>query len=132
MPSDNNISEAGLPIVNMRIGRICFTAEMATTPESCQKGLMFRESLPEYQGMYFDLKSPDYHAFYMKNTKIPLSIAFIRQDGTICDIYEMRPLDENTLYRPHVKAVAALEMKEGWFDRHKIKIGDKLEIFDSE
>ncbi|MCD6132380.1 MAG: DUF192 domain-containing protein [Candidatus Hydrothermae bacterium] len=101
--------------------------EVAETPEEIKKGLMFRESLPESTGMLFVFPGEDYLSFWMRNTYIPLSIAFLDSQGIIVDIQKMRPLDE----KPHTsrkKASLAIETNEGWFQHHHIEIGDTFKI----
>ena len=90
-----------------------------------QWGLMNRNSLPDGEGMLFIFENEQFLSFWMKNTTIPLSIAFIASDGRILDIKDMRPLDESSVLssRP---AKYALEVPQGWFDRAGIRTGDRL------
>ena len=73
--------------------------EVAETPEEIKRGLMFRESLPESTGMLFVFPGEDYLSFWMRNTYIPLSLAFLDSQGVIVDIQRMKPLDENPIFR---------------------------------
>jgi len=101
--------------------------EVAETPEELKKGLMFRESLPESTGMLFVFPREDYLSFWMRNTYIPLSIAFLDSRGVIVDIQKMKPLDE----KPHIsrkKASLAIETNEGWFQKNNIHPGDTFKI----
>ena len=103
------------------------SVEIADTPKKRQKGLMFRKVLPKNNGMLFVFQHEKYLSFWMRNTRIPLSIAYIRHDGTIIDIAKMQPFDE----RPHKsshKATYALEVNQGWFKEHAVHIGDKVII----
>lgn len=104
--------------------------EIASTPQQLQTGLMKRPSLPEMQGMLFDFSGYGESVsipFYMKDTLIPLSIAFVAADGVIVDIQDMQPLTE-TLHHPAKPYKYSLEVNQGWFERHGIKVGDKVEL----
>jgi len=103
--------------------------EIACTPETRERGLMFRKNLPRDQGMLFVYPSERYLSFWMKNTFIPLSAAFIRADGWICQIEKMQPLTlTRHLSKMPVKYV--LEMNQGWFERNGVSVGDYVEIPD--
>jgi uncharacterized membrane protein (UPF0127 family) len=106
-------------------GTVIVRAEIARTTEEKQQGLMFRESLADGQGMLFVFDRDQIMSFYMKNTLIPLSIAFIRSDGGISEIRHMRPLDESTVLSSR-SVRYALEVPQGWFERVGIKTGDRL------
>jgi uncharacterized membrane protein (UPF0127 family) len=100
--------------------------EVANTPDTRRTGLMFRDSLPENQGMLFLYEAEDRHAMWMKNTLLPLSVAFIDRTGRILNIEDMQPQTEDT----HMAAAAAaysLEMNQGWFRKRGIKRGDRVE-----
>ncbi|MDI6755164.1 MAG: DUF192 domain-containing protein [Thermodesulfobacteriota bacterium] len=97
--------------------------EVVRTEGEKAKGLMFRESLGEDEGMIFVYAGEEILSFWMKNTRIPLSIAFIDQRGRIVDIQDMEPFS----LRTHVSARPAqyaLEMNKGWFQRNGIGVGD--------
>lgn len=99
--------------------------EIADTKETRKTGLMHREHMPEDQGMLFVFDTPDILSFWMKNTIIPLSIAFISADGVILNIEDMQPhtLDSHTSAE---KALYALEMNQGWFSEKAVTPGDKI------
>ncbi|TGV06688.1 DUF192 domain-containing protein, partial [Alcaligenaceae bacterium 429] len=99
--------------------------EIADTPETSALGLMYRENLAPDNGMLFVFNQASYHCFWMKNTLIPLSIAFISSDGIITDILDMAPLDL-TSHCPTQPALYALEMNQGWFAQQQIKVGDSV------
>ena len=86
---------------------------------------MYRESLNPDSGMLFVFEEASYHCFWMKNTLIPLSIAFISPNGTITDIVDMAPLDL-TSHCPTQPALYALEMNQDWFAKQDIKVGDRV------
>jgi len=97
--------------------------EVAKTPEEVNHGLMGRRHLGKDEGMLFIFEREDYHSFWMKDTLIPLSIAFIDKDGRIVWITEMNPLTLDS-HVPPKPILYALEMNKGWFSSRGIKIGD--------
>ncbi len=99
--------------------------EVARTPLQRERGLMHRRSLPEDEGMLFVFDRPVRHAFWMKNTRIPLSLAFLGPSGRIIEIQEMTPFD-TTLHLPLAEYSCALEMNRGWFERNRIGVGDSI------
>ncbi|MBA3507028.1 MAG: DUF192 domain-containing protein [Betaproteobacteria bacterium] len=113
------------PSVTLSIGAHQLTAEVATTPEQRAKGLMHRFSLKPNQGMLFDFERPGIQGFWMKNTYIPLSIAFIAADGRILNIEDMQPHSED-VHRSKGPALYALEMRKGWFAEKDIVAGSKV------
>ncbi len=101
--------------------------EVAATSEERKKGLMFREKLKKNSGMLFVYPYKKYLSFYMKNTLIPLDIAFIDEFHRIIDIQKMEPLDETTIISQE-EAQFALEVNRGFFRRVGLKVGDKIEF----
>ena len=101
--------------------------EVAQTPEETSHGLMGRKHLDKDEGMLFIFETEDYHGFWMKDTLIPLSIAFIDRGGRIVWITEMKPLtlDSHVPPRP---VLYALEMNKGWFSSHGVKAGDVIKF----
>jgi len=115
-----------LPTAPLQIAGIAIQVELANTPESRQRGLMYRTSLPPDQGMLFVFDTAEVQCFWMKNTPLPLSIAFIDSQGIITSIADMQPLSED----PHCSSVPvrrALEMEQGWFARYGIAAGQTIE-----
>ena len=100
--------------------------ELATTPQTRALGLMNRFSLRTDHGMLFVFESPQPLAFYMKNTYVTLSIAFVDSRGKILNIEDMRPLDESSHWSKG-PALYAIEMRQGWFASRGIGAGDKVE-----
>ncbi|MGA8655204.1 MAG: DUF192 domain-containing protein [Chthoniobacterales bacterium] len=119
-------SAFGLRTIQLRIGSVPLRAEVADTPLESQTGLMFRNSLPEDQGMIFVFDAPRQANFWMKNTRIPLSIAYIDSAGKILEIRSMKPFDETLVRSAFDAVVYAREVNEGWFDRHKINPGTSI------
>jgi len=99
--------------------------EVAKTPEERARGLMGRKLLSKDEGMLFIFEKEDYHGFWMKDTHIPLSIAFIDKEGRIVKITDMKPLSLET-HDPPRPILYALEMNKGWFSTHGLKIGDVI------
>ncbi|MBI4722057.1 MAG: DUF192 domain-containing protein, partial [Candidatus Stahlbacteria bacterium] len=87
-------------LVTLRIGRNALIVEVKDTPEGLGRGLMYRKKLPENRGMLFIFEEPGIYPFWMKNTYIPLSIAFISVDDKIIQIDNMFPLDTVNLHFP--------------------------------
>lgn len=102
-------------------------AEIACKGEKRAIGLMNIHSLEENSGMLFIFPQKDIHPFWMKNTYIPLSIAYIDENWKIVDIKNMKPLDETPIYPAH-PSLYALEVNINWFLKNNIKIGDTIYI----
>ena len=111
----------------IKINQWEITVEIADTPASLEKGLMERKSLDENCGMLFVYDRDARKSFWMKNTLIPLSIAYIAADGTIREIYDMEPLSTRTVDSKY-SVRYALEVNQGAFRRHGVKEGDKVEF----
>jgi uncharacterized membrane protein (UPF0127 family) len=103
------------------------TVEIARTEEERSQGLMHRKKLPDGEGMIFVFDRDQQLSFWMKNTVIPLSIAFIASDGRIIEIRDMRPLDLSAIQSSR-SVRYALEAPQGWFDRAGIKPGDVVNL----
>lgn len=122
---DTRHSDSGLETIELTVGTETVTAEIADTPETRSRGLMYREALRADHGMLFVYPSPRIVSFWMKNTSLPLDIAFIREDGTIVGISAMAP--QSLRSHPSPSPVPyALEMNQGWFSEHDIGIGDRV------
>ena len=99
--------------------------ELALTESTRERGLMFRKELPDGTGMLFVFEADTSGPFWMRNTYVPLSIAFIDRAGTIIDIKDMQPRSE-ALVSSGVPARYALEVNQGWYARHGVQSGDSL------
>ena len=104
--------------------------EIADAPEERSRGLMGRESLPDRAGMLFVWPEDTSAGFWMKDTLIPLSIAFIDAAGKIIDIQDMQPLDETLRYGPGPYRYA-VEANLGWFAENRIAVGDAVSLPES-
>jgi uncharacterized protein len=113
----------GLKTAELKISNVPLTAEIADTPQASENGLMFRDSLPADRGMLFIFEQPRKASFWMRNTKIPLSIAYIDSTGKILEIKSMNPLDETVVPSSSDQVAYALEANQGWFARHGISSG---------
>ncbi|MEX0784006.1 MAG: DUF192 domain-containing protein [Dehalococcoidia bacterium] len=105
------------------------TVELATTPAERQRGLMGREEMDEDRGMLFLFPEVqgEGHGFWMRNTLIPLTIAYLDADGTVLRLMDGTPLDE-TILRPEIPYYAVLEVNQGWFQRHGLGVGSVVEL----
>ena len=114
-----------LPIIELSTGIYRIKAEVAATPESRAKGLMHRESMASNQGMLFVFTELNTHCMWMRNTLLPLSVAFLDEGGRILNIAEMAPKTETNhcAVRP---SRFALEMNSAWFSQRGIKEGAKV------
>jgi uncharacterized membrane protein (UPF0127 family) len=114
-----------LPRVQLQAGIHLIKAEVADRDATRAKGLMFRERLGPNEGMLFIFEDKGRQCFWMRNTLVPLSIAFIDDDGTIANIEDMQPKTEDS----HCSARPiryALEMEQGWFGKRGLKAGFRL------
>lgn len=103
------------------------SVEVARTPAERSQGLMFRQALEWERGMVFVFESRGQSGFWMRNTYVPLSIAWIEADGTIVDIQDMQPLDE-TVHTPVAPYVYALEVNQGWFFANGVGVGQRVTL----
>ena len=114
-----------LPTIPLQAGMHLIRAAIAQTPEQRQTGLMFRREMPQHEGMLFVFDAPSTQCFYMRNTLLPLSIAFLADDGSVVNIADMQPqtLDSHCSAKP---VRYALEMNQGWFSKRGFKAGDRI------
>jgi len=115
-----------LPTVTLRIGTAAVEAEVADEVDERTAGLMGRKELAEGKGMLFVFREPQAMNFWMRDTLVPLSIAYINAAGVIREIHELKPLDETAARSAFRDLVYALEVPQGWFGRNKILPGDKV------
>lgn len=116
----------GLPLVRLQIGGHTLTAEVASTPEQQQTGLMNRRSLPANRGMVFVFTQSQPVCMWMKNTFIPLSVAFITSDGRIVNIADMQPQTED-VHCGQTDVRYALETPLHWFAQRGIRSGARVQ-----
>lgn len=114
-----------LPTTKLTAGIHLISAEVAADDPARARGLMFRDRLAPNHGMLFIFDSKSVQCMWMRNTLIPLSVAFIADDGSIINIEDMQPHDESS----HCAAKPvrfALEMEKGWFAQRGLKAGSKI------
>lgn len=114
-----------LRTLDLTAGMHVIKAELAASPQEQMTGMMYRKDMGANEGMLFANEVPGQRCFWMRNTLLPLSIAFIDDDGSIVNIADMQPLSEAS----HCSAKPvrfALEMRQGWFAKRGIKAGFKL------
>lgn len=115
----------------IQVGRHSIVVEVADEPSELSHGLMFRKTLEPDQGMLFVFPDEAVRGFWMKNTFIPLSIAFFNRSGKLIDIQDMAPVvseiqEKVPLYQSKGPAQFALEMPQGWFRKKGVKPGQRL------
>ena len=124
--AQDNMAQTKLERVALTAGIHRIDAQIAATPQQREIGLMFRKDMPQQEGMIFVFDQSNQQCFWMKNTVLPLSAAFVADDGTIVNVVDMKPqtLDSHCSEKP-VRYV--LEMNLGWFAKKGIKAGTKLQ-----
>ncbi|MBI3368702.1 MAG: DUF192 domain-containing protein [Burkholderiales bacterium] len=118
-------SPQSLPTITLNAGMHLIRAQVADDGTTRQIGLMFRKDMPANDGMLFVFERADQQCFWMRNTLLPLSIAFVADDGSIVNIEDMKPMTEDS----HCSAKPVryvLEMNQGWFARRGLKAGARL------
>ena len=118
-------AQTDLPRVRLGAGMYQIDAQVALTSEQRATGLMYRKQMPQQEGMLFVFEEPGVQCFWMKNTILPLTAAFIADDGEIVNTADMKPQTTDS----HCSARAVryvLEMNQGWFARKGIKAGTRL------
>lgn len=119
------VPQPRLPMVELQAGMHLIRAELAEEPSTRTRGLMMRERLGTNEGMLFVFPEKAGHCFWMRNTLIPLSIAFLDDDGTVVNIADMDPRSEQS-HCPAKPIRFALEMERGWFATRGLAPGSKL------
>jgi uncharacterized membrane protein (UPF0127 family) len=120
-----NSAQMDLPRLKLSAGMHLIDTQLATSPEQRATGLMFRKEMPATEGMLFVFEQATVQCFWMKNTVLPLTAAFVADDGSIVNLADMKPLTTE----PHCSTQPVryvLEMNQGWFDKKGIKAGFKL------
>lgn len=117
--------QLNLQRIKLSAGMHRIDTQVAATPEQRQTGLMWRKEMPQHEGMLFVFEQPSQQCFWMKNTLLPLTAAFVDNDGTVVNLADMKPQTTD----PHCSAKPVryvLEMNKGWFAKKGIKAGYKL------
>lgn len=119
------IAQTNLPRVVLTAGFHRLDVQVALTPEQHAVGLMFRKDMPQSEGMLFVFQNPSRQCFWMKNTDLALTAAFVADDGTIVNLEDMKPQTTNS--HCSIKPVRyVLEVNQGWFAKKGMKAGFKL------
>ena len=112
-----------LQTMKLYVGAEELNAELALKPVEIYTGMMWRTNMAENSAMLFVFPSPEPRAFYMRNTRVPLSLAYIDPDGVIQEIHDLKPLDETSVPSKAENIQFVLEVPQGWFKRHHISTG---------
>ena len=123
--SAQDTPQTNLPRIKLQAGMYQIDTQVAQTEAQRQTGLMFRKEMPQHEGMLFVFEQPATQCFWMKNTLLPLTAAFLADDGTIVNLVDMKPqtTDSHCSEKP-VRFV--LEMNQGWFAKKGLKAGSRL------
>ncbi|MBA2960882.1 MULTISPECIES: DUF192 domain-containing protein [Ramlibacter] len=118
-------AQMDLPRIRLGAGMHQIDAQVAATPDQRSTGLMYRKQMPQHEGMLFVFEQPSMQCFWMKNTLLPLTAAFVADDGEVVNLADMAPqtTESHCSTRP-VRYV--LEMNQGWFTKRGIKPGTRL------
>lgn len=120
-----NTPQINLQRIKLSAGMHLIDTQVAGTPEQRSIGLMYRKEMPQHEGMLFVFEQASVQCFWMKNTLLPLTAAFVSDDGTIVNLADMKPQTTNShCSKQPVRYV--LEMNQGWFGKKGIKEGAKL------
>jgi uncharacterized membrane protein (UPF0127 family) len=122
--------QTNLARTTLTVGLYRIDAQVAQTPQQREVGLMFRKDMPQAEGMIFVFEQPATQCFWMRNTVLPLTAAFVADDGRIVNLADMQPMTENS-HCSEEPVRFVLEMNQGWFAKKNIKKGAKLggEVF---
>jgi uncharacterized membrane protein (UPF0127 family) len=120
-----NLAQMNLARTKLSAGIHLIEVQLALTPEQRSTGLMYRREMPQGEGMLFVFEQPSMQCFWMKNTLLPLSAAFVADDGTIVNLADMKPQTTET-HCSEKPVRFVLEMNQGWFAKRGIKAGFKL------
>lgn len=114
--------------IDIEVDGVAVKAELAATPEARQRGLMYRTSMGENEGMLFVFPRSKIQSFWMKNTLIPLDVGFFDEQGFLVNIHTMEPDDGKRSYRSAEPAIYALEMNKGWYKKHGMRKYSQLRL----
>ena len=116
-----------LPTILLTVGEKKFRAEVADDEAERQAGMMFRKSMADGEGMVFVMGFPQHVAFWMKNTLLPLSVAYVNPAGTILEVHDLQPRDETPVSSKFDTISYAIEVPQGWFLKNGILPGAKVQ-----
>jgi hypothetical protein len=112
-----------LPTLKLWLGDQELEAEVARRPVEIHTGMMFRTNLTDREAMLFVFPTPEPRSFYMRNTSVPLTAAYLAPDGTILELHDLKPFDESSVASQSAQVQYVLEVPQGWFQRHQVGVG---------
>jgi len=121
-----NEAQPKLPTLKLWLGAQELDTEIARTPTQLATGMMFRDQMAENEAMLFVFFDVGPRSFYMKNTPLPLSCAYIDPQGIILEIHDLKPLDEIPVFSKSDRVQYVLETRQGWFERHNVTVGTSV------
>ena len=122
-PTESGQPQPSLPTLKLWLGAHEVVAEIARTPIEHQVGMMWRTNMAELAGMIFIFDEPGRRSFWMRNTLVPLDIAYLAPDGTLLEVHAAQPRNETPLPSDSDRVQFVLEMRQGWFQQHNVKPG---------
>lgn len=125
LPAQAQEPQLDLRRVKLTAGMYQIDTQLAMTPQQREVGLMFRKEMPQAEGMLFIFEQPATQCFWMKNTILPLTAAFVADDGRIVNLADMKPQTEDS-HCSEEPVRYVLEMNQGWFVKKNLKKGNKL------
>jgi uncharacterized membrane protein (UPF0127 family) len=125
VPAHADSPQTELPRTRLNAGMHQIDAQVAQSNEQRQIGLMHRKEMPQHEGMLFIFEQPRVQCFWMRNTLIPLTAAFVADDGTIVNLVDMQPLSEQS-HCSEKPVRYVLEMNQGWFAKRRLTAGFRL------
>jgi uncharacterized membrane protein (UPF0127 family) len=125
LPAQAQEPQLDLRRVKLTAGMYQIDTQLAMTPQQREVGLMFRKEMPQAEGMLFIFEQPATQCFWMKNTILPLTAAFVADDGRIVNLADMKPQTEDS-HCSEAPVRYVLEMNQGWFAKKNLKKGNKL------
>jgi uncharacterized membrane protein (UPF0127 family) len=121
--ADDNSPQPKLPTISLTIAGKTLTTEVADDEAEREKGMMFRTEMPDGTAMLFVLDAPQKPSFWMRNTLIPLSVAYVNTLGMIMEIHDLQPKDERPVTAAFDSIAYAIEVPQGWFSKNDILPG---------
>ena len=125
-PTESGQPQPKLPTLKLWLGAHEVVAEIARTPVEHQVGMMWRTNMAELEGMIFIFDEPGRRAFWMRNTLVPLDIAYLAPDGTLLEVHAAQPRNETPLPSDSDRVQFVLETRQGWFQRNNVKPGMQI------
>jgi uncharacterized protein len=122
-PTESGQPQPKLPTLKLWLGAHELATEIARTPLEHQLGMMWRTNMAEMEGMIFIFDEPGRRAFWMRNTLVPLDIAYLAPDGTLLEVHAAQPRNETPLTSDSERVQFVLETRQGWFQRNNVKPG---------